>query len=121
MAGGTARQPGCSDESSCAYSINVDNFANDLQDALVEVALEAMSCSFDMPTLRSGAPDFDAVNITITSKGNSHMVSKDLSHNSGWDYLAGNKQVQLYGQPCEILKSDAAATVKIELGCKNAE
>ena len=121
MAGGTARYPGCEAADDCAYSINVDNFATDLKGALESIALEAISCSFDVPSVEGGQPDFDAVNITITSGGETLTVARDVGHEEGWDYLAGNKQVQLYGSSCEQLKHDGDAKVEVVIGCQTVD
>jgi hypothetical protein len=117
-AGGTARYAGCGDASDCAYSVNVGNFEADLHDALASIALESMSCSYDLPEVEGGAPDYEAVNITVTSEGQTVTIPRDTGHLDGWDYLAGNEQVQLYGQACELLKGDSAAEVEVVVGCQ---
>ncbi len=120
-AGGTARYADCEAADDCAYSINVDNFSVDLHAALESIALEAISCSFDVPSVQGGQPDFDTVNITITSNGETTTVARDANHEEGWDYLAGNKQVQLYGGACEQLKSDVDAKVEVVIGCQTVD
>lgn len=118
QAGGTARYPGCADADDCAYSVNVDNFEADLHDAFESIALEAISCSYDLPAVEGGTPDYDAVNITITQGGMTTTIPRDTLHESGWDYLSGAQQVQLYGEPCEMLKADAEAQVEVVVGCQ---
>jgi hypothetical protein len=118
QAGGTARYAGCADVDDCAYSVNVDNFEADLQDALESIALEAISCSFELPEVEGGTPDYDAVNITVTVDGTTTTVPRDTLHENGWDYLASQDQVQLYGAACETLKSDATAEVEVVVGCQ---
>jgi hypothetical protein len=118
LAGDTARYAGCEAKQDCAYPVNVKSFTTDLQKALESIALEAMSCTFDLPSVMGGDPDFDHVNITITANKNTLTVPQDSSHKDGWDYLAGHKQVQLYGAACEKLKSDATAEVQVVVGCK---
>ncbi len=117
QAGGTARYPGCEATDDCAYRIDVATFTDDLASALESIALEAMSCTFELPKVEGGAPNFDAVNITVTADGVTFTVPRDASHGDGWDYLPGQTQVQLYGASCETLKGDADAKVKVVVGC----
>lgn len=121
VAGGTARYAGCEDNDDCGWAINVDNFASELGAALESIALEAISCTFDVPNVDGGAPDYDAVNITITSDGTTTTIPRDTSHGNGWDYLSGDAQVQLYGAACEQLKQDGSASVEIVVGCQTVE
>ncbi len=117
-AGGTDRYSGCDKKQDCAYPVTVKNFTKDLSAALQAIALEAMTCSFDVPSVMGGKPDYDKVNITITSGGSTITVPHDASHADGWDYLPNNKQVQLYGSACAKLKGDAKAEVEVVVGCK---
>lgn len=117
-AGGTARYAGCADADDCAYSVNVDNFEAEMQQALESIALDAISCSYDLPEVEAGTADYDGVNITITADGLTTIVPKDTTHANGWDYLAGQQQVQLYGKACEMLKNDPDAQVEVVVGCK---
>jgi len=117
-AGGTARYPGCADADDCAYSVNVANFEADLNQALESIALDAISCSYDVPQVDEGTADYSQVNITVTSEGLTTIVPKDTGHDNGWDYLAGQQQVQLYGKACEMLKADPSAEVEVVVGCQ---
>jgi hypothetical protein len=117
-AAGTDRYAGCTKNQDCAYPVNAKNFDADLANALQEIALEAMSCSFEVPSVMGGKPDFDKVNITITADGKTITVPHDTAHQNGWDYLSGNQQVQLYGDACSQLKADASASVQVVVGCK---
>ena len=121
QAGDTARYQGCQDVDDCAHVVNVDNFEEALRTALAEIALDAMSCAVDLPTVNGGMPDYDAVNITVQSEGQTYTIPRDQSHADGWDYLPGFQQIQLYGDSCELLKSDPDATVEIVVGCKTQE
>ncbi|MBM4357387.1 MAG: VWA domain-containing protein [Deltaproteobacteria bacterium] len=116
-AAGTDRYPGCEASLDCAYPVNAKSFATDFSAAMSSIALEAMNCSFDVPETM-GAPDYDKVNLTVESKGVSKVVPQDTTHADGWDYLAGKKQVQLYGAACQALKDDPSAKVTIVLGCE---
>jgi hypothetical protein len=116
-AGGTASYPGCDATHDCAYRVNVDNFEQALAEALESIALEAASCTFVLPTPNGGEPDYDAVNITVTSDGDTQAIPRDTSHANGWDYLPGKDKVQLYGDACELMKADASAKVEVVVGC----
>jgi len=117
QAGGTSRYPGCEAMDDCAYVVNSDNFEQALSDALFEIALEATTCSFDLPAVEGGVADLGTVNITISVEGEASTVPRDTSHNDGWDYLPGNQHVQLYGQACERVKADGQAKVEVVVGC----
>src|SRR5262249_25571093 len=92
-AGGTARYPGCDQANDCAYAVNTGNFQSDLQQALDAIALQAFSCTFDLPEVQGGKPDYNSVNITITTGMQTSTIARDTSHASGWDYLPGNQQI----------------------------
>ena len=81
------------------------------------IALEAASCTFELPTPNGGQPDFGAVNITVTSGGDTEAISRDTTHTNGWDYLPGNDKFRLYGDACEMMKADAGAQVEVVVGC----
>jgi hypothetical protein len=117
-AGGTGRFVGCEATNECAYLVNSDNFEEALKISLEEIALDAISCAFDLPEVDGGTPKYDEVNITIESGGQSFTVPRDTAHGDGWDYLPGNQQVQLYGKACERLKTDPDATVEVVVGCE---
>lgn len=119
-AGGTAPYAGCESANDCAYLVNVDNFEDALAAALESIALEAASCTFEVPT-PNGTPDYDAVNITVTNDDGTVAIPRDTSHSNGWDYFQGNDKVQLYGDACELLKSDASAKVEVVIGCQTLE
>ncbi len=119
-AGGTALYAGCESLNECAYLVNVDNFEDALASALESIALEAASCTFELPT-PNGTPDYDAVNITVTNDDGTQAIPRDTSHANGWDYFQGKDKVQLYGEACELLKSDATAKVEVVVGCQTLE
>ena len=116
-AAGTEKYVGCEQNQDCAYVVNSDNFEQALNDALQAIALDAMSCAFDLPDVQGGQPDYDQVNITVQSGGQDYTIPRDSAHHDGWDYLPGNQQVQLYGQSCDMLKNDADAKVSMVVGC----
>jgi len=117
-AGGTPRYAGCEANADCAYPVNTASFAVDMKAALDAIALQAFSCTFDVPEVQGGDPDYDAVNITLTADNQTSTIAKDTTHENGWDYLPGHQSVQLYGEACEALKADATATVQVVVGCK---
>jgi hypothetical protein len=116
-AGGTARFPGCDATSECAYAVNTGNFTGDLGQALDAIALQAFSCTFDLPAVEGGKPDYESLNLTLTTDAKTMTIPRDTSHASGWDYLPGNQQVQLYGDSCTVMKADASAKIEVVLGC----
>ncbi|MFP6683718.1 MAG: hypothetical protein VB934_03360 [Polyangiaceae bacterium] len=120
-AGGTATSPDCAMDDSCAYLVNVDNFEAALSSALGSIALEAASCTFELPMPSGGTPDYDAVNITVATGSTNHTIPRDKAHHNGWDYLPAKDKVQLYGSACELLKADAEAKVVVVVGCKTIE
>jgi hypothetical protein len=117
-AGTTGKSVDCAASDSCAYLVNVDNFETALAAALESIALEAASCTFVVPMPNGGAPDYDAVNITVATKAANHTIARDQSHKNGWDYTPAKDKVQLYGPACDLLKADAMAKVEVVVGCK---
>ena len=117
-AGGTARYAGCEANADCAYPVNVGNFSADLKAALDAIALQAFSCTFDVPEVTGGAPDYDAV-----EHHGHHRQRHD--HDS-----QGHQARQWLGLParqgdaaglrraCETLKSAPEAQVEVVVGCK---
>ena len=116
-AGGTARYAGCEANADCAYPVNVGNFSADLKAALDAIALQAFSCTFDLPEVTGGTPDYNAVNITVTIDNQTTTIPKDTKHKNGWDYLSGKETVQVYGAACETLKGAPEAKVEVVVGC----
>jgi len=118
QAAGTGRYAGCEANDDCAYPVNTKSFASDLSLAMQDIALDAMSCSFDVPETMGGVPAYDKLNVTVESGGTNTVVAQDTTHGDGWDYLPGKKQFQLYGAACEVLKSDPSAKVEVVIGCE---
>lgn len=122
VAGGTARAPGCETTNSCFYAVDAKSFESDIAKAFKDIELKAFSCTFDLPALSTGTPDYDAVNVTLTkSDGSTTTVAHDASKAEGWEYLPGKTKVQLYGSACSAVKADSKAQVQIVLGCKTVE
>ncbi len=120
-AGGTARAPGCDATNDCHYALNAATFAHDIRAAFDAIALQAFDCTFAFPTPKPGAVhDLSKVTVLVKTANGTITLARDTSHQSGWDYLSGQTQFQLYGQACTALKTDAQAKVDVVVGCKNA-
>jgi len=115
-AGGTGRYAGCEAAGDCAYPINVATFEADFQAALDAIALEAFDCTFDVPAVEDGVPDYSALTLTLTDDAGTVGIPKDQLHENGWDYLPNQKQIQLYGDACAAAKADGAS-VQVVIGC----
>jgi hypothetical protein len=122
VAGGTKRADGCEATNSCFYAVDAKSFETDIAKAFRDIEMKAFSCTFDVPKLASGSPDFDKVNVSIKkADGSSVAVSHDATKADGWEFLEGKGKVQLYGNACTQVKADAKASVEIVLGCKTIE
>lgn len=118
-AGGTGRYAGCEGKNDCFYALNAQTFAQDIKKAFQEIALQAFDCTFDLPPPEQGTTsDLTKVNVQLVTQNGQSQLSRDTNHQSGWDYLPNNKQIQLYGQTCADLKADEKAHVQIVVGCK---
>jgi len=119
VAGGTPRATGCETTNSCFYAVNAKTFETDIAKAFNDIEMKAFACTFDVPTLASGTPDFDMMNVTMTKPGGTPAtVAKDVTHKDGWDFIESNKKIQLYGDACTAVKADVKTSVEIVLGCK---
>jgi hypothetical protein len=117
QAGGTARTPTCNTTNDCFYALNNQTFAQDLKDALDQIELQAFDCSFEIPKTNGGAPDLSKVNVQIDTTQGTSLVTRDTSHQNGWDFLPNQTHIELYGQACAAIKADASNTVDIVVGC----
>jgi hypothetical protein len=119
VAGGTPRAAGCETTNSCFYAVDVKTFESDIAKAFTDIEMKAFSCTFDVPVLASGDPDFDMVNVTMTKPGGAPAtLSKDTTHKDGWDFIESNKKIQLYGDACTSVKADVKTAIQIVVGCK---
>ncbi len=116
-AGGTARTPTCTTTDDCFYALNNQTFAQDLKAALDQIELQAFDCSFEIPKTNGGAPDLTKLNVQIDTAQTSTLVSRDTTHQNGWDFLPNKTHIQLYGQACTTIKADASNKVDIVVGC----
>jgi hypothetical protein len=117
-AGGTGRTAGCELTNTCHYEINASTFAQDMSKALEAISLQAFDCTFTLPPPAGGTSlDKDMVNVEVYGANGQRVVPRDTTHQDGWDFLPGEKQVQLYGAACKSLQGDAKARVEIVVGC----
>lgn len=117
VAGGTARTPDCAKSNSCFYKLTDDNFANDLSEVFDEISTQTFDCTFNLPAESMGK-DLSQINVQLAStlRKSAPTLSRDPSHQDGWDLLANHTQIQLYGEACSDMK-DAAAKLSIVIGC----
>ena len=116
-AGGTQRTSTCSATDDCFYALNNQTFAKDLKAALDQIELQAFDCSFEIPKVQGGAPDLAKMNVQIETSQSTNMVARDTTHQSGWDFVANQTHIQLYGSACTTIKADASNKVDIVVGC----
>ena len=122
VAGGTARAAGCEATNSCFYAVDAKTFEADIKKAFRDIEMKAFACTFDVPKVASGAPDFAKVNVTLAkADGTKTTLARDPSRTDGWEFVEGASKVKLYGTACESVKADASAKVEIVLGCKTLE
>jgi len=118
VAGGTKRADGCEATNSCFYAVDAKSFESDISKAFKDIEMKAFACTFDVPKLASGSPDFDKVNVTLKkSDGTIVTVARDSSRADGWEFLEGKSKVQLYGAACTEVKASVSTKVEIVLGC----
>ena len=112
-AGNTARYQDCEKSDDCAYSVHIDTFEKDVNAALQSIAHDTTSCSFvvDERAFAYGEPF-----VVIATEGDKVYLDRDLEHEEGWDYVAGGI-LRLYGESCELFKSQPHARVQVVLGC----
>ena len=107
-AGGTARYPGCSNDTDCAYSVNVDTFHADVAAALADIARQATSCTFTLER------ELEAPLIELIAGDAGALVDRDPDH--GWSFDNATT-IRLNGDACETFKSTPGATVQVQTSC----
>jgi hypothetical protein len=120
MAGGTGT----------AFVLNpTTTLADDLLGALNQIRGAALPCAFTIPMPKSGALDFDKVNVHFKGAANDENVpyvgSADKCDpvRGGWYYdvdpaKGDPKQVIVCGKTCDLFKTEATGKVEIGFGCK---
>jgi hypothetical protein len=84
---------------------------DELVKSLQQITGQVSNCVFD---LTSAPPDPDNIAVEI----NGQKAPKDPTHANGWDYLgSGYRQVEVFGQWCDQLKTADAKKVNFVLGC----
>jgi von Willebrand factor type A domain-containing protein len=121
-AGGTAR-PGCSHQGPdyCHFDMTEQpNFAAALAEALGQIAGQALSCTYDIPTPPNGATlDPAKVNVRFQPSGaDSELIpqSGDGRCSEGWQYSQDQQQIELCGSTCERVRG-ANGSLSLEFGC----
>ena len=116
-AGGTQRTSTCGATDDCFYALNNKTFSQDLKAALDQIQLQAFDCSFEIPQVQGGNPDLSKMNVQIETSQGTSVVPFDKTHQSGWDFVANQTHIQLYGQACTTIKADTSNKVDIVVGC----
>lgn len=99
------------------FSVSAANLQMELGAALEQITREATDCTFDLPAA-TDTTDLDKVNVTLTTSTGTETIARDQAQAEGWDFQNGQTRVKLYGETCKKLQADAAASVKVVLGCK---
>lgn len=99
------------------FVVNGPTFAADLTKALDSIRSQTVACTFAVPTPKEGTVDTSLVNLEVTSAEGRRVMGRDTSHANGWDFLSGEKQIQVYGEECTKLQGDATVQVNVVAGC----
>jgi hypothetical protein len=116
-AGGTGRSATCATNNTCFFSVSTAQLEKDLNEALARIAREATDCTFDLPAATENS-DMEKVNVTVSAGEKSDAVPRDVTRKEGWDFVAEDKQIKLYGEACKNVQTVAEAKVHVVLGCK---
>jgi len=121
-AGGTARD-GCSHSGPnyCHFDMTEErDLGAGLASALKAITGLALSCRYDIPQPASGSLlDPGKVNVLFTPPGGAEeliLQSPGQSCSDGWQYSAGNSQIQLCGPTCDRVRSSNGG-LTLEFGC----
>jgi hypothetical protein len=119
LEGQTGKDPSCSQAAgNCHYQIGQQNFQDDLQAVLEEIAGKITDCVFQLPA-GNEMVDKDQVNVVIETASGPQEIYKDPSKANGWDYASSDSTaIVLYGEACEAFKSSEGNTISIILGCQ---
>jgi hypothetical protein len=112
VAGGRPRSDP-SDPTAKYYPVNSKT---DIVSVLGSIASGITTCEYP---LHIPPPNRDYVRVEVTIGSQSQFVPRDLSHNQGWDYVAGGPHgtVQIFGTVCNQLKAVENSTADIYFGC----
>jgi hypothetical protein len=121
-AGGTARA-GCSHQGPeyCHFDMTEEpDFAAALAGALGQIAGQALSCTYAIPTPPNGATlDPSKVNVRFQPTGaESELIpqSGDGGCSEGWQYSQDQQQIELCASTCERVRG-ANGSLSLEFGC----
>jgi hypothetical protein len=89
------------------------NSGAELSKALVDIASRATTCLFALGGALPPAPD----NVIVASDAKV-KIQRDKNKQNGWDYTAGMKAIQIYGEECKKIESGTVEKVNIYYGCK---
>ncbi|WP_394829741.1 VWA domain-containing protein [Pendulispora albinea] len=115
-----------------AFIVNTDQNASlELLKALSAIRGNALPCEFALPLPSTGVPDYGKVNVQFTGGGGDQRLFPYVANEAacdaagGWHYdvdPAGGTpaKVQLCPTSCDSIKADAAGTIDILQGCKDA-
>ncbi len=114
-----------------AFIVNTSsNVTQDFQAALDKIRGNALPCEYAVPKPTSGTPDYDKVNVELTSGGNKTLIgnkksSQTCDGSGGWYYDvdpatgATPTKIVLCPSTCDAVKQSAgAAQLSVVLGCK---
>lgn len=114
-----------------AFLVNTSgNLTQDFQTALDKIRGNALPCEYAVPKPANGTPDYDKVNVELTSGGNKTLIGNKKSATGcdaggGWTYDvdpstgATPTKIVLCPSTCDAVKqSSGTAQVDIVLGCK---
>jgi hypothetical protein len=129
-AGHTA-EPGCIDQGPnfCHFDMTAQqDLGSGLAEALRQIASSIVSCQYTIPAPPPGqALDKGKVNVTfVAADGTTHGVPRDASEtecNSGWQYSADGKTLQLCSDACQLVNGyqGAGDSVAVVFGCVNQD
>jgi hypothetical protein len=123
VAGGTSLGSGCSENgpSYCHYDLTTAgvDFGSMLGMALSQIGESVLACVFDVPTDKE--IDLGKVNVRLTDGGTVTNLKRDKAQTDGWNYVNGNKQIELFGPACEAAKKATQGKVDILYGCPTLE
>jgi hypothetical protein len=88
--------------------------AASLDGALASIAQSTLSCTLQ---LSSGPPNDDPNLIFVYFDKMPPLVSRDTTHQDGWDYDPSSRTLTFHGTACERLKSGQVKDAEVVFGC----
>jgi hypothetical protein len=123
--GGTARAD-CADTGPtfCHFDLTQEpDLSVVLRDALTSVAGQLVSCLYQVPVPPPGQPLYpDAVNVVSTGPdGTSCLVPRNDGDpcQRGWRYVRSGTQLEICGETCQSIQTQAQGSVRLEFGCES--